>query len=873
MLWPQVIGNISHSKCSITEPLPILHKQYQSGNINIAGIISQLYLFHMMMDFKTAPSSDLFEDSIIMTQIYQHILALAFAVEEINTNPQILPNVTLGFRIYNSQFTSKRIYHASMELLSSKDRLIPNYNCDIQKYPVAIVGGPDTDVCLHVAIILHVYKFPQLTYGSAPMTHEDKQAGFYHQMFPNMDYQYKGILLLLQHFMWTWIGALCVNNDNGEKFVQNVVPMFSKSGICFDFIERFPLISYSTDILTMVKEGMKTYSIVMNSTVNSVLIQGEIEIMIILRIVPAISKFEGIVLQENAKIWIMTAQMDFTSLPFQRWEDLDFLHGALSFAVHSREALGFREFLQMRKPNCNQEDGFIRVFWKEAFGCVFSGSMMDEKHNSVMDNLPICTGEEKLETLPASVFEMDMTSHSYSIYNAVYILAQAIHAVHSTTFKYRARIGKRGLIEFLKLHPWKLNEIVRRISFNNTAGETIYFNQNGELEIGFDVINWVTFPNKSFLKVKIGGIGSVTSQDDILVIHEEAIIWPSRFNQVQPLSLCNNYCSLGYAKTKIEGKPFCCYDCLHCPEGKISNLIDMDDCFTCPEDQYPNKDQNSCLPKRLTFLTYEESLGTILAICSLLSSFIVLLVLGVFIKYQDTPIVRANNRNLTYILLISLLLSFLCALLFIGKPHKVTCLLRQSIFGIIFSVAVSCMLAKTTIVILAFMATKPNSIVRKWVGKRLGISIVFFCSFIQIILCTVWLFTFPPFPDFNVHLMAKEIILECNEGSFIMFYCVLGFMGLLALVSFTLAFFARKLPDTFNEAKFITFSMLIFCSVWLSFVPSYLTTRGKHMVTVEIFSIITSSGGLLICIFFPKCYIMILRPELNNKQSLKQRKN
>ncbi|KAK9397849.1 type-2 vomeronasal receptor [Crotalus adamanteus] len=873
MFWPQVIGNISRSKCSITEPLPILHKQYQSGNINIAGIISQLYLFHMMMDFKTAPSSDLFEDSIIMTQIYQHILALAFAVEEINTNPQILPNVTLGFRIYNSQFTSKWIYHASMELLSSKDRLIPNYNCDIQKYPVAIIGGPDTDACLHVAIILHIYKFPQLTYGSAPMTHEDKQAGFYHQMFPNMDYQYKGILLLLQHFMWTWIGALCVNNDNGEKFVQNVVPMFSKSGICFDFIERFPLISYSTDILTMVKEGMKMYSIVMNSTVNSVLIQGEIHIMIVLRMFPSMSKFEGIVLQENAKIWIMTAQMDFTSLPFQRWEDLDFLHGALSFAVHSREALGFREFLQMRKPNFNQEDGFIRVFWKEAFGCVFSGSMMDEKHNSVMDNLPICTGEEKLETLPASVFEMDMTSHSYSIYNAVYILAQAIHAVHSTTFKHRARIGKRGLIEFLKLHPWKLNEIVRRISFNNTAGETIYFNQNGELEIGFDVINWVTFPNKSFLKVKIGGIGSVTSQEDILVIHEDAIIWPSRFNQVQPLSLCNNYCSLGYAKTKIEGKPFCCYDCLHCPEGKISNLIDMDDCFTCPEDQYPNKDQNSCLPKRLTFLTYEESLGTILAMCSLLSSFIVLLVLGVFIKYQDTPIVRANNRNLTYILLISLLLSFLCALMFIGKPHKVTCLLRQSSFGIIFSIAVSCLLAKTTIVILAFMATKPNSVVRKWVGKRLGISIVFFCSFIQIILCTVWLFTFPPFPDFNVHLMAKEIILECNEGSFIMFYCVLGFMGLLALVSFTLAFFARKLPDTFNEAKFITFSMLIFCSVWLSFVPSYLTTGGKHMVTVEIFSIITSSGGLLICIFFPKCYIMILRPELNNKKPLKQRKN
>ncbi|KAG8140781.1 hypothetical protein E2320_003434, partial [Naja naja] len=87
------------------------------------------------------------------------------------------------------------------------------------------------------------------------------------------------------------------------------------------------------------------------------------------------------------------------------------------------------------------------------------------------------------------------------------------------------------------------------------------------------------------------------------LLHKMSWFIQERKPQVQPLSLCNNYCPLGYAKTKKEGKPFCCYDCLHCPEGNISNLIDMDDCFPCPEDQYSNKEQNSCLPKTI-FLFY-----------------------------------------------------------------------------------------------------------------------------------------------------------------------------------------------------------------------------------------------------------------------------
>ncbi|XP_070790100.1 vomeronasal type-2 receptor 26-like [Pituophis catenifer annectens] len=245
--------------------------------------------------------------------------------------------------------------------------------------------------------------------------------------------------------------------------------------------------------------------------------------------------------------------------------------------------------------------------------------------------------------------------------------------------------------------------------------------------------------------------------DNLLVIFDGAhkdisvqmstLVSPYKVVQSLPQSKCVEKCQPGFVKKAREGEPFCCYDCLPCPEGTISTQ-------------------------------------------------------------EETPIVKANNRDLSFILLVSLQLCFLSSFFFIGQPKKATCLLRQTMFSIVFSIAVSSVLAKTITVMLAFLASKPGHRMRRWLGKSLANSIILSCSAVQIFICAMWLGVSPPFLDSDMHSQPGEIILQCNEGSVIMFYVVLSYMGFLAIICFTVAFLVRNLPGAFNEAKLITFSML-----------------------------------------------------------------
>ncbi|XP_070617806.1 vomeronasal type-2 receptor 26-like [Erythrolamprus reginae] len=657
-------------------------------------------------------------------------------------------------------------------------------------------------------------------------------------MTPKEGFQYPAIVQLLLHFRWTLIGLFASDTEKGEHFMRTFTPMLIRNGICVVISQGFS----TTEPTASLRDALSKWRQV-NVFVHFVEFDSLWD-----RILPFHETFVRLPGLIEGKVWILTT---FAGYVIDNDRLLKYIHSILKFG-----------YLLKRRPNDEAFEPLVFVeekFQDHYFNCSLSKNVFSVKGRRR------CTQKAPLET--KWKWNTRRFRNQYDYYSLTKTLAQALNAAYSSRLRRRRKEGEKRLGS-PRLQPWQFHPFLEKNEYWNISHFKLYLDQNGEIKGDLGIVSSLVLPKKD---VKENILAYFKRQR--FSINQDALPWLKLLNKSLPESKCVESCHPGFVQRAREGEPVCCYDCVPCPEGTFSTQEDTEKCTKCPDYKYPNEHRIQCIPKVITFLSYEEDLGIVLVSFALLLFLCTGLVLIIFIKYLETPIVKANNQNLSYILLVSLLLCFLSSSLFIGQPRKATCLLRQTVFSIIFSVAISSLLAKTIMVVLAFLATIPGNRVKRCLGKSLSNSIILSCSAVQIVICSIWLGVSPPFPDYDLHSQHGELILQCNEGAVVMFYVTLSYMGFLAAICFTVAFLARNLPGAFNEAKLITFSMLVFCSVWVTFVPTYLSTKGKYMVAVQVFSILASSAGLLGCIFIPKCYIILLRPDLNTKEHLTARSN
>ncbi|XP_018520071.2 extracellular calcium-sensing receptor-like [Lates calcarifer] len=831
-----------------------LNGMHKTGDVVLGGLFG-IHFFSTYPDlsFTSEPQQPICHGFHISG--FRHAQTMAFAIDEINRNSNLLPNVTLGYSLYDNCVQLGVGFRAALSVASGREEQVILHDTCVGTPPVlGIVGDSSSTRSIAISSVLGLYRVPTVSYFATCSCLSDRQMfPSFFRTIPSDAFQVHAIIQILKRFGWTWAGLLISDNDYGvhaaSSFQSDLGP---SGGGCLAYTEILPADGDQSELKRIV-DMMK------NSTAHVVIVfanQGHV-----------INLMEEVVRQNVTGLQWIASESWTSAAVLQTPRLMPYLGGTLGIAIRRGEIPGLRDFLLQIRPdlhhNNSYENSMVNQFWEHTFQCRFA----PPPAGWVEAGGALCTGQEDLENVETEFLDISNLRPEYNVYKAVYALAYALDNMLRCE-PGRGPFSGHSCGNLQRLEPWQLVYYLEKVNFTTSSGDQVSFDENGDVLPIYDIMNWQWLPDGRTKVQTVGEVKKSAFKGEELTLDEDKIFWKFESKE-PPRSVCSESCPPGTRVARKKGEPECCFDCIPCSDGKISNKTDSMECTSCPEDFWSSPQRDHCVPKKTEFLSYHESLGICLTATSLLGTFICAVVLGIFIYYRRTPIVRANNSGLSFQLLLSLKLCFLCSLLFIGRPRPWTCQLRHAAFGISFVLCVSCILVKTMVVLAVFKASKPGGEASlKWFGAVQQRGTVLVLTSVQAVICTVWIVSSSPAPHKNTQYHNDKVVYECIVGSTVGFAVLLGYIGLLAILSFLLAFLARNLPDSFNEAKLITFSMLIFCAVWVTFVPAYISSPGKYADAVEAFAILASSFGLLVALFGPKCYIILLRPERNTKKAI-----
>ncbi|XP_036936444.1 extracellular calcium-sensing receptor-like [Acanthopagrus latus] len=806
------------------------------GDYVIGGVFSiHHYKQTAMYNYTTMPEPEKCTGRVDSREL-RFSRAMIFTIEEINNSTELLPGIKLGYQIHDSCTSVPVAVDVAFQLSNGLDPVFyTGDNCSQTGMVMAIVGESASTPSISMSRVIGSFNIPQVSHFATCACLSDKQQyPTFFRTIPSDQFQADALAKLVKHFGWTWIGAVRSDSDYGNNGMASFLQAAQKEGICVEYSESF----YRTHPRSRIQ---RVADVIRRSTaVVIVAFTASTELRLLL---------EELTREPSPPRQWIGSESWVTNKDLLRF---NICAGAVGFGIQKSVIPGLREFLLDLPPSKVAASPVLTEFWEKAFNCRLGKiAAIDES---------VCDGTEDIQTLQDPYTDTSQLRITNMVYKAVYAIAHAIHNAVCQDINSTVQCNK-----FTKVESKQVLTLLKKVNFSQN-GYDVSFDANGDPVATYELVNWQKSESGSIEMVTVGLYDSSLPDGREFLINKNPT-WMDGGPHV-PVSVCSDSCPPGTRKVLQKGKPICCYDCIPCPEGEISNTTDSADCFPCPKEFWPNTKRDTCLPKPVEFLSFDEVLGIVLAAFSVAGACLAITTAAVFFCHRTSPIVRANNSELSFLLLFSLTLCFLCSLTFIGTPSDWSCMLRHTAFGITFVLCISCVLGKTIVVLMAFRATLPGSNVMKWFGPPQQRMTVVSFTFIQVLICIIWLGLSPPFPMENLTIYKERIILECALGSAVGFWVVLGYIGLLAVFCFVLAVLARKLPDNFNEAKMITFSMLIFCAVWITFIPAYVSSPGKFTVAVEIFAILASSFGLILCIFAPKCYIILLKPEKNTKKHL-----
>lgn len=255
-------------------------------------------------------------------------------------------------------------------------------------------------------------------------------------MVPAGEQLYPGIVKLLVHFQWTWIGLIASDTDNGEKFMRAFPPLVSRSGVCVAFSLSIPTTHRRLEDTTEFFFSSEAFGLWRE--VNVLVYYGES--LFFEKTFLFIDRLATKWIKPPAgKIWITTALWDLTFYLNEWLLSSEHIYGVFSFLIWKNRQRELGRYISLYSK--------LMRFGSEAFNCSYSKPVLSVKGKER------CAERENLETLSQDVIEAVLSDDSYLTFHVLHAVARALHATLSLRSKQqfsRDRFGPHTV------QPWQV---------------------------------------------------------------------------------------------------------------------------------------------------------------------------------------------------------------------------------------------------------------------------------------------------------------------------------------------------------------------------------------------------------------------------------
>ncbi|XP_038603647.1 metabotropic glutamate receptor 6-like [Tachyglossus aculeatus] len=783
--------------------------------------------------------------------------AMLYALDQINRDPELLPNLTLGARILD---TCSRDTYALEQSLSFVQALIQRdaseLRCSDGRRPVVpkpervvgVIGASASSVSIMVANVLRLFAIPQISYAStAPELSDNSRYDYFSRVVPPDSYQAQAMVDIVKALGWNYVSTLASEGNYGESGVEAFVQISREAGgVCIAQSIKIPREPKPGEFDKLIGRLMET-----SSARGIVVFANEDDIK---RVLEAARRAN----LTGHFLWVGSDSWGAKTSPILDLEDV--AEGAVTVLPKRASIDGFDQYFTSRSLENNRRNIWFAEFWEDNFHCQLTHLGTQREGSSRK-----CTGEERIGR--DSAYEQE--GKVQFVIDAVYAVAHALHSLHRALCP-----GQAGVCPSMDpSNGRRLLQYIRAVNFNGSAGTPVMFNENGDAPGRYDIFQF------QLTNGSAPGYHAIGQWTGFLRLNTEEMRWSGGRPEVPP-SVCSQPCGPGERKKMVKGVP-CCWHCELCDGYRYR--LDEFSCEACPFDMRPTENRTGCRPTPIVKLEWSSPWAALPVLLAVLGMAATGCVLAAFVRFNDTPVVRASGRELSYALLAGIFLVYLITFLMVAEPGVAVCAGRRLFLGLGTAVSYSALLTKTNRIYRIFERGKRSVRPPRFISPASQLAITFGLTSVQVVAAAAWLGVRPPRSVVDYEEQRgpdperARGVLKCDMSD-LSLVCCLSYSILLMVTCTVYAVKARGVPEAFNEAKPIGFAMYTTCVVWLAFVPIFFgTAQSAEKIYIQTTTLTVSmslsasvSLGLL---YVPKVYVIVFHPERNvqkRKRSVKK---